>query len=279
MTKSNSMKISFFKYQGAGNDFILIDNRTMRFDGTDDSLIRFLCDRRFGVGADGLMLLENDPGYDFRMRYFNSDGHEASMCGNGGRCIVAFAGKRNIIQNQTEFIAVDGSHKAILESDGQVNLKMKDVASIEEIAEDFFLDTGSPHYVTFTDSLEGLDIYAEGRKIRYNERFREAGTNVNFVELKNGSLTVYTYERGVENETLACGTGITAAALCAAVKTGKEKGIFHINAKGGSLSVSFERKEEGFRNIWLKGPAEFVFKGSVERKKNTGTAGFIPREL
>ncbi len=260
------MKINFFKYQGAGNDFILIDNRTLWFDDSNDSLIRFLCDRRFGVGADGLMLLQNDPAYDFRMRYFNSDGQEASMCGNGGRCMVAFARKLAIIQDQTSFMAVDGPHKATLESDGQVNLKMMDVATIEKISEDYFLDTGSPHYVTFTDSLEALDVVAEGRKIRHNERFRETGTNVNFVQLKNGDLTVYTYERGVEDETLACGTGITAAALCAAVKTGNQKGIFRVTAKGGELRVSFEKKGEGFRNIWLKGPAEFVFEGWLDKK-------------
>jgi len=260
------MKINFFKYQGAGNDFILIDNRTLWFDDKNGSLIRFLCDRRFGVGADGLMLLQNDPGYDFRMRYFNSDGQEASMCGNGGRCMVAFARKLNLIQDQTSFMAVDGFHEATLGSDGQVTLKMMDVAIIEKISEDYFLDTGSPHYVIFRDSLEGLDVVAEGRKIRYNERFRETGTNVNFVQLKNGKLTVYTYERGVEDETLACGTGITAAALCAALKTGNQKGIFQVTAKGGKLSVSFEKKGEGFRNIWLKGPAEFVFEGWLDKK-------------
>jgi diaminopimelate epimerase len=263
---SKSMKIHFFKYQGAGNDFILIDNRTLWFDGADDSLIRFLCDRRFGVGADGLMLLEHDPAYDFRMRYFNSDGHEASMCGNGGRCMAAFARKLHIIQDQTRFMAVDGSHEATLGSDGQVTLRMRDVASIERVSDDYFLDTGSPHYVLFRDSLEGLNVYTEGRKIRYNERFRETGTNVNFVQWEDDRLKVVTYERGVEDETLACGTGITAAALCAALESGKHKGMFQVTARGGVLWVSFERKEEGFRNIWLKGPAEFVFEGWLDKK-------------
>jgi len=215
------MKIKFYKYQGAGNDFVVIDNRHEEFDGNNVSLIKFLCDRRFGV---------NHNNYDFKMRYFNSDGPEASMCGNGGRCIVAFARKLGIIETQTKFMAVDGLHEATLETDGQVNLKMGDVKSFEKIADDYFLDTGSPHFVTFLDSLDELDVYSEGRKIRYNDRFKKVGTNVNFTKLENDKLTVFTYERGVENETLACGTGITAAALSAAVRTGKETGSFEVKA-------------------------------------------------
>ena len=258
------IKIRFYKYQGAGNDFIIIDNRERRFDKNDVSAIRFLCDRRFGIGADGLMLLETHPDYDFKMFYFNSDGPEASMCGNGGRCIVAFANKLGIIQNHVMFLAVDGPHEASIEESAGVNLKMVDVTGYEKISEDYFMDTGSPHYVTFRDSLEGLDVFDEGRKIRYSSRFKEKGTNVNFTQLHDGMLTVYTYERGVEDETLACGTGITAAALCAAVKTGKTEGEFKVAAKGGNLRVSFKRDGNGFKDIWLKGPATFVFEGEIE---------------
>lgn len=258
------MNIRFSKYQGAGNDFVIIDNRQNVFDGDNISLVQFICDRRFGIGSDGLMLLQNHTDFDFEMRYFNSDGPEASMCGNGGRCIVAFAKKLGIIQDKTTFMAVDGLHEAVIEKDELVNLKMIEVPSVENISEDYFLNTGSPHYVRFLESLEELDVYSEGRKIRYNERFNKVGTNVNFTKFKNDILTVFTYERGVENETLACGTGIVAAALSAAVKTGKDKGEFKVKAKGGDLSVSFEKEGKGFKNIWLKGPATFVFEGEIK---------------
>lgn len=258
------MNLQFFKYQGAGNDFVMIDDRLGHFDAGNVSLVKFLCDRRFGIGADGLILLQNHPDYDFRMRYFNSDGPEASMCGNGGRCIVAFAKQLGAIETLARFIAVDGPHEAVVEPRGQVNLKMSDVASCEKLGNAFYLNTGSPHYVTFLDSLNGLDVYNEGRKIRYSDRFKTDGTNVNFVNLSDGELTVYTYERGVEDETLACGTGITASALSAAIKTGREKGSFPVKAKGGNLSVSFEKDGDGFKNVWLKGPATFVFEGNIE---------------
>jgi diaminopimelate epimerase len=257
------MEVTFYKYHGAGNDFILADNRGLGFPADNISYIEWLCDRRFGIGADGLMLLQETPGYDFEMRYFNSDGREASMCGNGGRCIAAFAKRLGIIGNQARFLAVDGPHEAILEPDGDVNLKMSDVRGVDVSGGAYFLDTGSPHFVRFHDSLEGLNVYDEGRAIRYSDRFREKGTNVNFVQQEGTQLTVYTYERGVEAETLACGTGITASALCAALRTGIEKGNFSVKAKGGNLSVSFEKTGEGFTNIWLKGPAAFVFQGKV----------------
>lgn len=258
------MKIHFFKYQGAGNDFVVIDNRRLTFPASDVERVARLCDRRFGVGADGLMLLQNHPQYDFEMRYFNSDGREASMCGNGGRCIVAFAGKLGVIETQTTFLAVDGPHEATLGPADEVNLKMSDVTDVEISGNEYYLDTGSPHFVRFVESLDGLDVFAEGRAVRYNDRFREKGTNVNFVTLADNALTVYTYERGVEAETLACGTGITASALSAALKTGLQKGMFPVKAKGGNLSVSFEKSNGGFRNIWLKGPATFVFEGTIE---------------
>jgi diaminopimelate epimerase len=255
------MNIHFFKYHGAGNDFVIIDNRDMTFDADNFSLIEKICLRRFGIGADGLMLLQEHPRFDFEMRYFNSDGREASMCGNGGRCIVAFANKLKIIGKKTTFLAVDGEHRAILENDGEVNLRMGDVGSFEVNGDDYVLDTGSPHFVRFVETLEGLDVLQEGRAIRTNDRFRSKGINVNFAQLRDGALTVYTYERGVEAETLACGTGITASALCAALRAGISSGTLQVTAKGGLLSVSFEKSEEGFSNIWLKGPVAYVFEG------------------
>lgn len=255
------MKVHFFKYHGAGNDFIILDNRNLTFEADNISLISLMCHRRFGIGADGLMLLQNKPGYDFEMRYFNSDGREASMCGNGGRCIVSFARHLDLIDSSSRFLAVDGFHEATMDGPGLVNLKMSDVKQVESIGDDFFLNTGSPHYVRFVDDFSDLDVFGEGRKIRYNERFNREGTNVNFVRLEKGHLTVYTYERGVEDETLACGTGVTASALCAALKSGIGKGSFPVEAKGGQLEVSFEKSGAGFTNIWLKGPAQFVFEG------------------
>jgi diaminopimelate epimerase len=255
------MKVHFFKYHGAGNDFIILDNRNLTFEADNFSLIALMCDRRFGIGADGLMLLQNHGSSDFEMRYFNSDGNEGSMCGNGGRCIVSFARHMNIIDSSSRFMAVDGIHEATIEENDRINLKMSDVKQIEYIGRDFFLNTGSPHYVRFVNDLSGLNVVAEGRKIRYNERFKEEGTNVNFVMMGNDHLTVYTYERGVEDETLACGTGITASALCAALKSGVSEGSFPVAAKGGNLEVSFEKKDAGFTNIRLKGPAQFVFEG------------------
>jgi diaminopimelate epimerase len=257
------MDLTFYKYHGAGNDFILVDNREMTFPADNIAYIEWLCDRRFGIGADGLMLLQDCTGYDFEMRYFNSDGREASMCGNGGRCIAAFARKLGIINLSASFLAVDGPHEAFIESDGDVNLRMTDVLGVEMSDDTYYLDTGSPHFVRFQESLEGLDVFNEGRAIRYSDRFREKGTNVNFVHQQGIQLTVYTYERGVEAETLACGTGITASALSAALRSGLDNGIFQVKAKGGNLSVSFEKKEEGFTNIWLRGPAAYVFSGKI----------------
>lgn len=257
------MDLHFYKYHGAGNDFVIIDNRKLTFDADNISLVARLCDRRFGIGADGLMLLQNHPAYDFEMRYFNSDGREASMCGNGGRCITAFAHKLGIIGHTTTFMAVDGVHEAFLEEDGDISLRMGDVTRVESVGNDYFLNTGSPHFVRFVDSLEGFDVVGEGRAVRYGDRFRKEGTNVNFVVMEGSHLTVYTYERGVEDETLACGTGITASALSAALKSGLQKGRFSVTAKGGKLAVSFEKAGDGFTNIWLRGPAAFVFEGTT----------------
>lgn len=257
------MKQEFYKYQGAGNDFIMIDNRDNMFDGSNEKLIESLCHRRFGVGSDGLILLEEAKGYDFRMVYFNSDGREASMCGNGGRCIVAFARKLGLIDSKANFIASDGSHDAFIDENGLVDLHMIDVKEIASLIDGYFLNTGVPHLVHFVEDLHIIDVELEGRQLRYDARFQPAGTNVNFVKIEGDKLTVYTYERGVEAETLACGTGIVASALSAAYMNGMDKGEYSINAKGGNLKVKFEKQNGSFTNVWLKGPAELVYSGSV----------------
>lgn len=259
------MIITFYKYQGTGNDFIMIDNRDKKFV-PDIPTIKKLCDRRFGIGADGLILLENVKDYDFSMVYFNSDGNESTMCGNGGRCIVAFAAFLGVIKNNAKFIAIDGEHEAEIFENGIVSLKMKDVSAIEKSANDFILDTGSPHFVRFVDKVSDIDVFTEGRKVRRSERFAAKGINVNFVELKDGILNVRTYERGVEDETLSCGTGVTASALAVAsagLVNGKEECL--IAVPGGSLKVKFKSLgANSFKDVWLEGPTQSVFKGEIE---------------
>lgn len=259
-------KIPFFKYQGAGNDFILIDNRTNNYlNRKDTQTINHLCDRRFGIGADGLILLNEKEGYDFEMVYFNADGRESSMCGNGGRCIVAFAAFLGIIEDRCSFLAIDGPHDGVLRADGWVNLKMKNVEQVEVGEGYYFMDTGSPHYVRFQKSLDEFDTVKEGKAIRYSSRFKEEGTNVNFVEVLTNGIAVATYERGVEDETLACGTGVTACALAYSLQyPQKGETSIPIQAKGGKLEVRFSKKDASFSNIWLCGPAEQVFKGEIE---------------
>jgi len=260
------MEMEFYKYEGVGNDFILIDDRTELFPRNNPGLVRFLCDRRFGIGADGLMLLRPAPEFDFQMVYYNSDGNESSMCGNGGRCIAAFARTLGIIRQEYRFMAVDGEHLAVILSDGQVRLKMVNVTEVESGNGYFYLDTGSPHYVKFVTSAGDLDILTEGRKIRYNERFKSPGTNVNFVEDLGDHIFVRTYERGVENETLACGTGVVASAICSAILAGHNHQTISVpvKTKGGLLKVSFKQDDNTFTDIWLEGPATFVFKGTVD---------------
>ncbi len=258
--------MEFYKYEGAGNDFIVIDDRTELFPRNNVGMVRFLCDRRFGIGADGLMLLRPSPGYDFQMVYYNSDGNESSMCGNGGRCMAAFAKRIGIVRERYTFIAVDGEHLAEILSDGQVRLKMVNVTEVESGNGYFYLDTGSPQYVKFVTSAGDLDVFTEGRKIRYNKRFNSRGTNVNFVENLKDHIFVRTYERGVENETLACGTGVVASAICSAILAEFNHQIISVpvKTKGGLLKVSFTRDDNAFTGIWLEGPATFVFKGTVE---------------
>ena len=243
---------------------MIIDNREKTVSLTPEQ-IRLLCDRRFGIGADGLMLLELEPGIDFKMVYFNSDGNESSMCGNGGRCITAFAKKMGIITTDAKFLAIDGMHESKIAED-QVSLKMNDVRDMEVGDDYFFLNTGSPHYVKFVKDIDHFDVVTEGKKIRYNERFKAEGTNVNFIERKEQELFVRTYERGVENETLSCGTGVTAAALVAGFKgLSTDKKNCHIKTLGGNLNVKFEKVlENTFYNIWLEGSAVYVFETLIE---------------
>ncbi|MBW1959829.1 MAG: diaminopimelate epimerase [Deltaproteobacteria bacterium] len=259
--------ISFAKYHGTGNDFILIDNReTGNMLSTE--AVRKLCHRRFGIGADGLMLLNSKDGYDFEMIYYNADGREGSLCGNGGRCIVAFAHRLGIVKQDARFLAVDGEHiaKVINLSGDQmlVKLKLNDVDNIEIKPDYFFLDTGSPHYVTFVGDVDRLDVYNEGKKIRYHQIFAPGGTNVNFVEIFENHIFVRTYERGVEDETYSCGTGIVASAIATALKTRADVRFYNIRALGGELKVYFKKRDDAFRDIWLEGPAVCVFNGEIE---------------
>jgi len=257
------MKIDFYKYQGTGNDFIIIDNRDTTFCINDTKYIAQLCDRRFGIGADGLILLEHDDEVDFKMVYFNADGNESSMCGNGGRCIIAFAKHLGMINNSATFMAIDGLHSATIEGD-MVELQMQDVETVEKHLEHVFLDTGSPHHVQFQNGLEDFDIKAEGSKIRYGEPYNKVGTNVNFVtKISEDSFDVRTYERGVEDETLSCGTGVTAVAIAMHYIGETEKNLVTLNTKGGKLSVSFKRNGDSYTDIWLIGTATQVFKGII----------------
>ena len=258
------MKINFHKYQGAGNDFIILDNRNGAYDKLNTEQINRLCDRHFGIGADGLMMLKNNTGYDFEMLYFNADGKPGSMCGNGGRCMVKYVYNLGIHQYTYRFLASDGEHEA--EIDNQwIRLKMKDVQEIEEHSSFAVLDTGSPHFVKFANDVENIDVVETGREVRYSKRYMPDGINVNFVESTGeDSIYVRTYERGVEDETLSCGTGVTAAAL---VSAHNPRGFNRVEVKtaGGNLSVEFTKTDEmHFENIWLCGPAELVFEGVME---------------
>jgi diaminopimelate epimerase len=258
------MQINFYKYQGTGNDFIIIDNRELKFNRSDNALVAKLCDRRFGIGSDGLMLLQNKKGYDFEMVYYNSDGNESSMCGNGGRCIVEFARSLDLVKEKAYFIAIDGEHEAQLKP-GFITLKMKDVSKVELNADYSFLNTGSPHYVAFVNNLSDYNVFGEGKKIRNSDRFKKEGTNVNFIEKQYNELFIRTYERGVEGETYSCGTGVTAAALIASLKNvATAQNYCNIKTLGGNLTVKFIRhSDNSFTDVWLEGPATFVFKGDI----------------
>lgn len=258
------MKVHFYKYQGTGNDFILVDNREDKYQLSTEQ-IASLCNRRFGIGADGLMELKSAPGYDFRMVYYNADGKEGSMCGNGGRCLVKFAHYVGIHKSEFKFIAIDGEHAASIETNGWVRLKMQDVKDIYRNGGYDLLNTGSPHFVKSVEDLREFPVVKEGKSIRYSDKFKTDGVNVNFVEpTGETSIFVRTYERGVEDETLSCGTGVTAAAI---VNAHNDRGFNHIDIKtlGGKLYVEFDRREDDvFENVWLAGPAVKVFDGFID---------------
>jgi diaminopimelate epimerase len=258
-------KIPFYKYQGAGNDFVLIDNRGGAFDDLSAEAIKNLCDRRFGVGADGLMLLQNHAGYDFQMHYYNADGNIGSMCGNGGRCIVAFAKYLEVIQQETNFLAVDGPHYAKISAKGDwVDLQMIDVEEVAKDEEAFVLNTGSPHYVQEVTDLASLDVYLKGKEIRNNATYSRDGINVNFIENKGDHYFVRTFERGVEDETYACGTGVTAVAI-SMVKQSEQTGHHSkaIKVLGGDLRIEFDYDGKVFSKVFLCGPAQLVFTGDI----------------
>ncbi|MFD1162489.1 diaminopimelate epimerase [Hwangdonia seohaensis] len=257
------MRQTFYKYQGTGNDFVMIDNRQQTFDKNNTKLIASLCDRRFGIGADGLILLENHNTLDFKMVYYNADGNQSSMCGNGGRCLVAFAKQLGVIKNKAVFEAIDGLHHATINGD-IVKLQMQNVDVIEKHKQHVFLDTGSPHHVQFENQIDGFDIKTKGAKIRYGAPYNKAGSNVNFVKkISNAVFKVRTYERGVEDETLSCGTGVTAVALAMHYIGETEKNLITLQTQGGDLQVSFKEENGVYNNVWLIGPAKLVFQGKI----------------
>ncbi|MXV51603.1 diaminopimelate epimerase [Pedobacter sp. HMF7647] len=260
------MKIHFYKYQGAGNDFILVDNREKLLRNPSIETVAGLCDRRFGIGADGLMLLQHKEGFDFEMVYYNADGKEGSMCGNGGRCIVAFAKHLAIIDSETNFLAVDGPHYAKISENGDwVSLQMIDVDRVKTDQDAFVLNTGSPHYVQQVENLQAKNVYHDGKAIRNNETYVLNGINVNFVEDFEDHYFIRTFERGVEDETYACGTGVTAVALAMAKKKNLTGNISSpVRVLGGKLNIRFNYDGSKFTDIFLEGPAELVFEGEIE---------------
>ena len=260
------MKIVFYKYQGTGNDFVLIDNRTNIFDRERRDLVAKICHRRFGIGADGFILLQNKEGYDFEMVYYNADGQPSSMCGNGGRCIVAFARHLGKIDSECNFLAVDGPHYAKISAAGDwVSLQMIDVDEITTDGGAYVLNTGSPHYVQLVEGLNEKNVYQDGYNIRNNDTYKAKGINVNFVEPTGDGYFVRTFERGVEDETYACGTGVTAVALAMA-KHYHQSGHIDtpIKVLGGDLNIRFRHDGWKFTEIFLEGPAVRVFEGEVE---------------
>jgi diaminopimelate epimerase len=253
------------KYQGTGNDFIIVNAWNDPVNLSNDT-VKHLCSRHFGVGGDGLMMIRPMSGFDFEMVYYNADGNPGSMCGNGGRCLVDFAVASGLVKSpQVRFLASDGPHEAIVLQPGLVRLRMVDVNELEQVEGGYWLDTGSPHFVTCVEDIQSLDVLTEGRKVRYGSRYADKGVNVNFMNWSDGTLHVRTYERGVEAETLSCGTGVTASALLAH-RLGLTSGSTDckISTLGGDLTVSFEPQGTGFRNIWLEGPATLVFKGEMD---------------
>lgn len=260
-------KIKFYKYHGAGNDFILINVRDNKLTLSKGE-IATLCHRRYGIGADGLMLLGSAKGYDFRMQYFNADGGEVAMCGNGARVITLFARHMGVTGDRLSFIASDGPHSATILSDdgtvGSITVELIDVEHVKEESDYTFMNTGVPHHVIFTDDLDGEDVVGRGRAIRMDKKLYPEGVNVNFVQIKDEkTICVRTYERGVEDETLACGTGIAASVIATILRSETSIQTIDVEALGGRLSVSIERDGTAIRNILLSGPAERVFEGYI----------------
>ena len=255
------MNLDFYKYQGTGNDFVMIDNRTKTFPKENTDIISQIADRHFGIGADGVILIENDDTYDFKMIYFNADGSQ-TFCGNGGRCAVAFAKYLDIIDSKTNFIAVDGAHFAEI-NNGIVSLKMIDVDDIKIQENSVFAYTGTQHHVELVDSLDNFPVFDKGKEIRNSYDF--PGSNVNFVQqIDNTTFKVRTYEKGVEDETLACGTGVTAVAIAMHSTNKTDSTLISLPVKGGHLEVSFTEENGVYTNVFLKGPAQFVFSGKIE---------------
>jgi diaminopimelate epimerase len=263
------VKIHFYKYQATGNDFVMIDNRSSKLSFTKDQIGK-ICDRKFGVGADGLMLIEIDRSSDFNLVYYNSDGSQ-SLCGNGSRAAVKMASALGMVNGKAKFNAYDGIHDAELLPGGIVKLRMNNVDTVKKIDNNFFINTGSPHFIHFDEGIKNFPVFEEGRRIRYSDPFKPGGTNVNFIELlPNNAIFVRTYERGVENETLSCGTGVVAAALASSFK-GYTSPI-SVKTLGGELSVEFKStknaasggQEGTFTDIFLIGPAKLVFEGDLE---------------
>ena len=256
------MIITFNKYQGAGNDFVIIDNRNGLVNPGNSKLINRICDRRFGIGADGLILVSGHKTGDYEMKYFNSDGKLGSMCGNGGRCSAHFAWKSGIAGTRQRFQAYDGIHEAVV-NENYVNLQMADIKDYKIIDGNYFIDTGSPHYILFKKDIDNIDVNTEGRKIRWSEKFAPGGTNVNFVQVSSNGIYVRTFERGVEEETLACGTGITASAVASVLRGYFDKDTVNVKARGGTLKVGLKTGENKITDVWLYGPATFVFEGII----------------
>lgn len=256
------MIFEFYKYQATGNDFIIIDDREELFEIDDSNLIKSLCERKMGVGADGLILLRNHNSYDFEMIYFNSDGNQSTLCGNGARCIVSFANTLDIISSKSTFLAIDGIHQANI-YDKSVSIKFNDIKSIQFDNGNYIVDSGSPHFITFKDNIENLDVEGEGRSIRNMDKFSRDGINVNFVSLGD-SIRIRTYERGVESETLSCGTGAVAASIALFYSGLFEDNEVDLQTNGGLLSVTFDEFNGVFKNIWLTGEANLVYIGEFE---------------
>lgn len=256
------MEMTFFKYQGTGNDFIMLDgiNSTVKISVSE---IQQLCNRRFGIGADGLIILKPHSKYDFEMDYYNADGSQ-SFCGNGSRCAQAFAKHLGLIENQSIFLAIDGVHHGRV-SDTWFETKMGEVSKVESIEKDFFIDTGSPHHIVYVEDIDSVNVEKEGAKIRYSDRYKLEGSNVNFVEVSSDHLKVRTYERGVEGETYSCGTGVTAVAISYAFMQNSEgQQKTKILTKGGELAIKFDfSNDNSYQNIWLCGPAKMVYKGEI----------------